>query len=70
MTVTRRNIVTDQSARDRFVDGVLALKAEFLGTSTTDLGIPGPAQQVSTVRPARQSRGSKTSARAPHRQHW
>jgi tyrosinase len=48
MTVTRRNIVTDQSARDRFVDGVLALKTEFLGTSTTDFGIPGPAQQVST----------------------
>ena len=48
MTVTRRNIVTDQTARDKFVAGVLALKAEFLGTSTTDLAIPGPAQQVST----------------------
>jgi tyrosinase len=48
MAVTRRNIVTDPAARDKFVAGVLALKAEFLGTTTTDLGIPGPAQQVST----------------------
>ncbi|MGH3905828.1 MAG: tyrosinase family protein [Pseudonocardiaceae bacterium] len=48
MASTRRNIVTDQAARDAFVEGVLALKAEFLGTTTADLGIAGPAQQVST----------------------
>lgn len=48
MAVIRRNIVTDQGARDAFVAGVLALKAEFLGTTTDQLGIPGPSQQVST----------------------
>lgn len=48
MASTRRNIVTDQSARDAFVEGVLALKAEFLGTTTADLGMAGPARQVST----------------------
>lgn len=48
MAVTRRNIATDQAARDAFVAGVLALKAEFLGTTTADLGIAGAPQQVST----------------------
>jgi tyrosinase len=48
MASIRRNIVTDQAARDAFVEGVLALKAEFLGTTTVDLGIPGPARPVST----------------------
>jgi tyrosinase len=48
MAAIRRDIVTNQAARDTFVEGVLALKAEFLGTTTADLGIPGPAQQVST----------------------
>ncbi|MGQ0778557.1 MAG: tyrosinase family protein [Pseudonocardiales bacterium] len=48
MASIRRNIVTDQAARDAFVEGVLALKAEFLGTTTADLGIAGPARQVST----------------------
>lgn len=48
MAVIRRNIVTDHAARDAFVAGVLALKSEFLGTTTTDLGMPGPAQPVST----------------------
>lgn len=48
MAVIRTNIATSQLARDRYVDGVLKLKAEFLGTTTADLGIAGPAQQVST----------------------
>lgn len=48
MAVIRTNVATSQLARDRYVDGVLALKAEFLGTTTADLGIGGPAQQVST----------------------
>jgi tyrosinase len=48
MAVIRRDIVTDQAARDGFVAGVLALKAEFLGTTTGQLGIPGPAEPVST----------------------
>ncbi|MQA12970.1 MAG: tyrosinase family protein [Pseudonocardiaceae bacterium] len=48
MASIRRNIVTDQAARDAFVSGVLALKAEFLGTTTADIGIAGPARQVST----------------------
>jgi tyrosinase len=48
MAVVRRNIVTDTAARKTFVDGVHALKREFLGTTTADLGIAGPAQQVST----------------------
>ncbi|MEO6958258.1 MAG: tyrosinase family protein [Antricoccus sp.] len=48
MAVIRRNIVTDQGSRDAFVAGVLALKGEFLGTTTAALGIAGPAQQVST----------------------
>lgn len=48
MAAVRRNIVTDQGARDAFVAAVLALKAEFLGTTTADIGIPGPARQIST----------------------
>lgn len=48
MAATRRNIVTDAATRDAYVRGVLALKSEFLGTTTTDLGMTGPAQEVST----------------------
>jgi tyrosinase len=48
MAAIRRNIVTDQGARDAFVEGVLALKAEFLGATTASFGIAGPAQQIST----------------------
>jgi tyrosinase len=44
----RRNIVTDKTARDSFVAGVLALKSEFIGPTTTDMGIPGPTQEIST----------------------
>jgi tyrosinase len=48
MAAIRRNIVTTRAARDAFVAGVLALKAEFLGTTTADLGISGSPQEVST----------------------
>jgi tyrosinase len=48
MAVVRRNILSDAKARNDFVNGVLALKQELLGPTTADLGIPGPAQQVST----------------------
>lgn len=48
MAAVRRNIVTDQGARNAFVQGVLALKNEFLGTTTADIGIAGPARPVST----------------------
>lgn len=48
MAVTRRNILRDDTARDLFVRGVLLLKNEFTGPTTTSLGIPGPSQRVST----------------------
>jgi tyrosinase len=47
VAVLRRN-VTDPAARARFVEGILALKAERLTTTTADLGITGPARRVST----------------------
>jgi tyrosinase len=48
MAVVRRNISTNPAARDAFVNGVIALKGEFLGTTTADLGLAGPAVPVST----------------------
>jgi tyrosinase len=48
MAAVRRNVVTDEAARKSFVDGILALKADQLGTTTTDVGIPGPALPLST----------------------
>lgn len=47
MTAVRRSIA-DPTARDGYVQGVLALKAEHLGPTTNQLGIPGPATPVST----------------------
>lgn len=48
----RTNIATDANARASYVQGVLALKAESAGVTTTDLGIPPApgfsAQTVST----------------------
>lgn len=48
----RRNIVTNAAARDAYVDGIMALKSENAGVSTTDLGIPNrpgqTAQDLST----------------------
>jgi tyrosinase len=48
MTVTRRNILAGDADRDAFVAGVLALKAERLGPTTADFGLPGPPVPVST----------------------
>ena len=44
----RRNVVTNPPARAAYVQGVLALKAEQSGPTTTQFGIPGPARKVST----------------------
>jgi tyrosinase len=48
MAVVRRNILTDSAARDAFVDGVIALKQDQLGTTTRDIGFAGPPVPVST----------------------
>lgn len=48
MAAVRRNVVTDQPARDNFVAAVLALKEDFLGPTTADFGIAGPDRPVST----------------------
>lgn len=48
MAAVRHNVVADDAARKSFVDGVLALKAEHLGITTADIGMPGPARPVST----------------------
>lgn len=44
----RRNILADADARAGYVEGVRLLKNEFLGPTTEDLGIGGPAVEVST----------------------
>ncbi len=44
----RRNILTSSQARTQYVEGARTLKAEFLGPTTSDLAIGGPARQVST----------------------
>ncbi|HSL06643.1 MAG TPA: hypothetical protein VK887_01550, partial [Pseudonocardiaceae bacterium] len=48
MAAVRVNILSDDTARDQYIQGVKLLKREFLGVTTQDLGIPGPAIQVST----------------------
>ena len=48
MAVVRRNAVTSPDALTAYTDGVVALKADFLGPTTEALGIAGPARQVST----------------------
>jgi tyrosinase len=52
MTATRRNIVTSASARNDYIQGVLALKQEPAGLTTDDMGIPRrpgvPSQPLST----------------------
>lgn len=48
MAVTRRNILTNASARTSYVQGVLLLKKEFPGPTTASLGIAGPSRPVST----------------------
>src|SRR5258706_3813290 len=46
--VTRSNVVTDTTARDKYIRGVKLLKAEFPGPTTKSLGITGPNKPVST----------------------
>jgi tyrosinase len=48
MAALRRNVLADQAVRDAYVTGVQSLKTEVLGPTTSDFGIPGPVQQVST----------------------
>jgi tyrosinase len=48
MAALRRNVLADPAVRDAYVTGVLSLKSEFLGPTTSDFGIPGTVQQVST----------------------
>lgn len=48
MAVTRSNVATSPAALEAYVQGVLRLKSDFLGPTTSQIGIPGPDQQVST----------------------
>jgi tyrosinase len=48
MAVIRKNILSDNSVRDKFIQGVKLLKQENSGRTTTSLGIPGPVRAVST----------------------
>lgn len=44
----RRNIVTNATARQQYVQAALALKQQFTGVTTTSVGISGPSRPVST----------------------
>lgn len=44
----RENILTSATARDKYIQGVKLLKNEFPGPTTSDLGISGTSQPVST----------------------
>ena len=48
MAITRPNIVTDASARQKYVEGIMLLKNEFTGPTTASLGIPGPSRPINT----------------------
>lgn len=48
MAITRPNALSNASALTKYCDGVKKLKNEFTGPTTSDLGVPGPSQQVST----------------------
>jgi len=48
MAVKRFNILTNTAVRDKYIQGVKLLKAEFNGPTTHSLGIPGPSRQIST----------------------
>src|SRR5215216_1634581 len=48
MAALRRNVLADPAVRDAYVTGVQSLKSEFLGPTTSDFGIPGTVEQVST----------------------
>jgi tyrosinase len=48
LAALRSNILTDENARKRYAEGVRLLKQEFLGPTTADLQVAGPAEPVST----------------------
>ncbi len=48
MAAVRRNILNDATARQQYIDGVRLLKQEFLGPTTSDLGISGSDRPIST----------------------
>ncbi|MSQ15190.1 MAG: tyrosinase family protein [Dehalococcoidia bacterium] len=48
MATIRRNIINSQQARDQYIRGITLLKREFIGPTTAQFGIPGPALRVST----------------------
>ncbi len=48
MAVVRRNILTNATARQKYIQGVTLLKAEGSGTTTNSLGIPGPGKELSS----------------------
>jgi len=48
MAVVRKNILTNASARQKYIQGVTLLKAEGSGTTTNSLGIPGPGKELSS----------------------
>ncbi|MQA11766.1 MAG: tyrosinase family protein [Pseudonocardiaceae bacterium] len=48
MAAIRSSITNNAEARENFVRGVLLLKDEFLGPTTADFGITGPAEPLST----------------------
>ena len=48
MAVIRRNILNDVAARDKLIQGIRLLKQENSNVTTTNQGIAGPAQPVST----------------------
>ena len=44
----RKNLVTDVTARDEYIQAVRALDQEFPGVTTAEIGIAGPALDLST----------------------
>ena len=48
MAAIRKNILSDNAVRDKFIQGVKLLKQENSGRTTANLGIPGTVRPVST----------------------
>jgi len=48
MAITRHNLLSNASARQKYATGINLLKREFTGPTTASLGIPGPSRSVST----------------------
>jgi len=46
--LVRPNMLTNATASQKYVQGILALKSQFTGVTTTSLGIPGSNRPVST----------------------